>query len=478
MYLHPLIKLSGNTFYELLFMDSPGIVVVATNIANVSKLYVGVFFLIGVIYEFFKGNRYSDLVIRTIFASFLFAVFNPFLIKSVETSFIYSEQIFRSSAKDNRLLIGMKQAGALAEREIKKIGNGNKGKITLWQKLSIMAKVIVNDPISIVIWILIYIAFLFLKIVYSIMFYLLYVFLPVQALFFIPAPTSAGLQGAFRTYLTLVTTPLVLTVILILVGGSANFIGTGHTLTENLEGLVQLLVSSILLLMAPFFASTLFGSNGFQSAATRIIGIGSGMLTAASLLSKKKILSFPKTNFRPDSQTHHFNNSNGIERNRKNSTKQFQFAKKNKQHSEFFRNDLNEKIIGNKADLSPQETNPAQQIVKRRLIEKKARNFIRLSRGGNFDPQQFQREEKAKAVQLAQKNPQKNWINRNTYLETINELYDNSPPKNRPLAPLNKKINQFKRIQPRRLDEEGLRKPQRTLWKKRPFGAKPPRTHF
>lgn len=459
-------------FYELLLIENSQLKPITDQFYQISKSFMGVFFLIGVLYEFFTQNRYYPLVLRTILAGIILASQGTFLTTSIEKSFYYSEKVLLSKAKTNRLLIGLKRATRLAQRE--------KGPIGPWQKLAIMAKVIINDPISIILWIFIYLAFFLLKLIYSLLFYLLFIFLPVQALFFIPAPTMAGLQGAFKTYMKIITMPPVLAVILILIGNSASFIGRGSTLTQNLEGLVQLFVASILLLGSYYFSSILFSSSGFQASVKHIAGATMGILTTSTLASKFIKRSGTSSSANPANKNRfgfpRWPKKDQITPNDQNQQKEMNLnakSKKSKKSQSLPFGDFVSSFWPDKPPKKATQKLSSKPFSKEETLQKNAQRFIQLSRKGNIDPKQFSREEKIQAVRLANLDPQRNWIQKSVYLETVKDLnlFKNIKPKQ-----ANQKFN-YRPYPPNKMKKEGYeknhRKYQGKIERNRPLRSKP-----
>ena len=254
--MYNLSGLQGNVLYGLLFVESQEIKKIAEYVLESSKMFVTAVFVFSVMWEFFTHCNYKDLLLRTVLCLVIFTGYESFINNSLKISFTISEKIVTENNKNNPIIKGFKKSS---------------GK-SFWDKLLGIVHVPWNDVASVIIWLLVYLAFMFIKIIYSVTYSLLYIFIPIQALFFIFSPTSGTLKGVFRTYLTLLATPLVTAVILTVLGDGIDKININSefSLDDTLQGLVQLLLSAILILYAPTFASSLFDGRGVGAVSNKV----------------------------------------------------------------------------------------------------------------------------------------------------------------------------------------------------------------
>ena len=158
---------------------------------------------------------------------------------------------------------------------------------SFWDFLKKNVLVPMGDFVSVLIWFFIYLFFMILKITYSVTFYLLYIFLPIQALLSIFGPTSSSLKGALSSYFTLMLTPVVTVVILIILGEGASTVASikDFEFVESFKGLVQFLIAIVLLLFASSFASSLLDSTGVAQVSNRVNQKAAGAILMTSLNS-------------------------------------------------------------------------------------------------------------------------------------------------------------------------------------------------
>ena len=451
------LVLKGNIFYDLLFFNSPKIHDVAKQIIEISKLFVGVVFVASAIWEFFTENRYRELILRTLLCLIIFSTYEKFLAESIKASFVVSEKILIKNNKDNYLLNSFKRAKKVIKKDTTKTIKKKPQISDMWNILLVMNKVPVSDVVSVVIWILVYIIFVFLKILYTTTFYLLYVFISLQALFFIFSPTSATLKGALRTYLSLLITPLVITVILIILDNSMDQYTTGeNTFSESLKGLIQLLISGILLCFAPNFAASLLDGRGNIMVAGKIVQVVSAAIMTMGLRGiVSRVLGTPRMLL-----------DNGF-KNIKNIVRS-----KDKKNLSSLKNKSRLKDIQSKGEIDssskktrlnssqPQKkghTNPIQTEKRNKKLEKRAQKLIRKSHKKNINLNSFSSQEKSKAIELARSNPRANFIRKGIYFRILSEL--NSPPQQEESTSQKRRIR-IKRNITRRRPSEAIKKNQ------------------
>ena len=437
-----LLALKGNIFFELLFFGNPQIQQVAQYLVQTSKFFVGVFFVLSAIWEFFRENQYQELIFRTVFCLIVFSTYEVFLLQSIQTSFRVSQSILVMGSKDNYLVKSLEKAGYLAKKERgkQKKKTDSKNKIGLWEKLSHMSKALMDDGLSTLVWVATYMAFTLLGMIYTILFSLFYIFLPLQALFAIFAPLKASLAGAFRTYMTLVTTPMMMAVILIVLGGHldqmANF--SDYTFSQNLKGLIQLFLSGLLLLFSIPFAAAFFDGRGIGMASSKLAQVSVGALMTMGLGSvMNAILKTPKKLglqiFKKGSDTFHkmipFSQYLPGEQKlskekskRRPWEKEIPYQKRKQNPSPQDSDDKNKKFLVLKETPIKkvlQKIPYTPQRKEKQILEQRAKRLIELGKGGNIDLGQFSKKEKARAIEMARKNPEKNFMRKSVYYSAL-----------------------------------------------------------
>ena len=294
-----MIELKDNFIYEIFFVHSSASVKVAKYILESCKIFVVVVFTISAIWEFFTNCNYKDLILRTILCLILLSCYQLFLNKSIEHSFVFSNNLYKMSAAEDSRLVKVLKKWKKDEGNISKKDNYMD---RYWDFLKKNILVPVGDFVSVLIWFFIYLFFMILKITYSVTFYLLYIFLPIQALLSIFGPTSSSLRGALASYFTLMLTPVVTVVILIILGEGASTVASikDYEFVESFKGLVQFLIAIVLLLFASSFASSLLDSTGVGQVSNRINQKAAGAILMTSISS---VIDLTKNVFSKNGQT-------------------------------------------------------------------------------------------------------------------------------------------------------------------------------
>ena len=280
--------MSENILKNLLFLPNPGIANLAIHFQGLGMKFLSVFFLLGIILEFFTSWDFKSVLARTFAAALIISVFPAFITRGVETSFIISNTLIKRFSPNNPLVNGFKNSYQTVKKlkDIKKAAASFK----LWKALGIFAKTITTDTLATIAWLFIFLCFLLLKQLYSITYNLLFVFVGLSALLSILNISKNSLRGSIITLFWLYLTPLVVAVLLIIMGQSGEFtLNSDGSLANHFHGLLQLLVTAIFILLSPLFATALIAGTGLSSVGDSISKMGamSAFLGAQKLLTLK-----------------------------------------------------------------------------------------------------------------------------------------------------------------------------------------------
>jgi hypothetical protein len=276
--------MESNVIADLLFIQNPQAIRVSHYILECSQKFLGVFFLLGTILEFFADWNFSGVLKRLIFASVLLVTFESMLIKGVNLSFEISQTILKRFSPNNNLVKAMQKAKSEALNE-----KGQKS-ATIFGHLKALPNLLIDSATSITLYILKFLSFLLLKHLYSLVYFLLYSFFGLSALLSILNISQKSLEGSIKTLFWLYLTPLVLTITLILIDGIYNFKNPqGISVTENLENSLHLLVTCISLLMAPVFSTALIAGTGLGQVGDKIASMGA----MSALMMPQNFVTYP-----------------------------------------------------------------------------------------------------------------------------------------------------------------------------------------
>ena len=260
----------SNIMADLLFIENTSVASVARYINATCFKFVIAFLILGVIIELFSDCDFRGLIKRTFLALFVFATFEMFLVQGVNISFEFSSKIIKKFSPNNALVVGW-QKSLITARKMKAMDKIRDRKITFWDRMVVLAKTVYTDSLSFLTWVFTYVAFILLQNIYSLLYNLLYAFMGLAALLSILKWTAKSLVGAFNTYLVLLITPVVAAIIIILMGENVEFAVTSEgTIVTNIQALIQLCITAIVLLLSPVMASALLFGTGLHEVGNQI----------------------------------------------------------------------------------------------------------------------------------------------------------------------------------------------------------------
>lgn len=255
---------------DLLFISNPKVLGLTTYLNQTALLFILPAFYIGIISEYFTNFDFTSVSKRTVIAFFAIKLLTPIHVEAVDQSLEISSQLLRRYSPQNKFLTAYQQA---------KGDVGNAVKTGVWEKLTSIVKMLVNDPIVMIIFLLSYIAFFLLTQLYSLTHHLTIAMFGLCAVLSILPITSNSLKGAVKSSLWCMLMPFVVAIILCLIGDSDAFFKTySGGIVQNLESLIQLFIMTIILLLAPLITSKIMSDSGVSHMAENL-GQMAGMAT-------------------------------------------------------------------------------------------------------------------------------------------------------------------------------------------------------
>jgi hypothetical protein len=265
---------------DLLFISNPKVLGLCDYLNQSALLFILPAFYIGIISEFFTNFDFKSVAKRAVIAFLAIRLLTPIHIEAVDTSLKVSSELIKKYSPQNKFLTAYETA---------KGDNLEAGKKGVWKKLTSIVKILVDDPIIMIIFLFSYIAFFLLTQIYSLTYHLTIAMIGLCAVLSILPITSRSLVGAVRSSLWCIIMPFVVAIILCLIGDSDAFFKTySGGIVQNLESLIQLLIMTIILLLSPMITTKIMSESGVSHVADSI-GQMAGMATlfgGASLSSK------------------------------------------------------------------------------------------------------------------------------------------------------------------------------------------------
>ena len=270
-----------NTFLQdFLLLKSTNIDYVLQIVKGVSTPLLSLTFMLGAVFEKLGGQNFIGLFKRLIVALFLIS-FGPSILKSsVHLSFDISARILTSGNKTNPVVQLIERA-----RKLSRSANSTKSSAgliertknassELWESTAFVTKLLIDDGVSSVIFVISYTAILLLGQFYTIVFNFTYVSIPIIATLIVFPPTYSVANSISRTVSWVFLMPIFTMITILLLSSSFAFPENGvqEYYFTSFENLINFCIMALMLLLVPTIVS------GFLS--------GSGILTAAETFSK------------------------------------------------------------------------------------------------------------------------------------------------------------------------------------------------
>lgn len=265
---------------DLLLITNPKVLGLSNYLNQSALLFLLPAFYIGMIVEYFTNFDFKSVAKRSVIAFLAIKLLVPIHVEAVDTSLKISSELISRYSPQNKFLTAYQNA---------KGESINGVKVGVWGKLTSIVKIVVDDPIIMIIFLTSYVAFFLLTQLYSLTYHLAIALFGLCAVLSILPITSKSLTGAIKTSLWCITMPFVVVIVLALIGDSDAFFKTySGGIVQNLESLIQLLVMTIILLLTPMITTKIMSDSGVSGMAENIgqMAAMSTMIGGASIASK------------------------------------------------------------------------------------------------------------------------------------------------------------------------------------------------
>ena len=255
---------------SLLLITNPKVLGLSNYLNQAALSFILPAFYIGMISEYFTNFDFKSVAKRAAIAFLVIQLMTPIHVVAVETSLQISSELVRKYSPQNKFLSAYQSAK----------GETINGESTgVWGKLTSIVKMVVDDPIVMIIFLLSYVAFFLLTQLYSLTYHLTIAMIGLCAVLSILPITSRSLTGAVKTSLWCIIMPFVVAIVLCLIGDSDAFFKTySGGIVQNLESLIQLLIMTIILLLTPMITTKIMNDSGVSGMAESL-GHMAGMAT-------------------------------------------------------------------------------------------------------------------------------------------------------------------------------------------------------
>lgn len=257
--------MKANVIQDLLFLPNSEITYIARYIHDISLKFISAVFIINLVIEYFREWKFHLVLRQTLIALIAIYSFTTIHQKGVEYSFEGSSQLINKYSKNNHFIKNWTAATNTFGRNYKEKKEG------VWEKLVHKVKTITSDIVAFGIWSICVFFFMLLKQLYSFVYHFTLAFAPLCAVLSIFPISRNSLAGAIKSSMWCMLVPFLVATMLIVVGNAIEFrSGNEEYLVSNLEGLIQLGVSIVLILWTMVLAQKIIDGTGMSNVAAQI----------------------------------------------------------------------------------------------------------------------------------------------------------------------------------------------------------------
>jgi hypothetical protein len=256
---------------DRLIVDYSSLNSVSKILSNSQNEVLLVFFTIAILFEFFGEWNFFKVVKRIVVCFIVLVIFDPLLKGAINLSFEIS----------NSLIDKCKYTEFCTHYLT--VAKSNKMNVTLWSETVYLIKNFSSFWIHSLVSLIFKIAFIFTIQIYSLVYALITMTYPlICSLGILPMPGDRAFEGIFQTILWLFVSPIILSVIIVLLA-SVTDVGIGPKGEVGLEGLLHLMVISLFSLGSLFLSWILCKGEGVASFGAKVAQMGTTVLAMAGV---------------------------------------------------------------------------------------------------------------------------------------------------------------------------------------------------
>lgn len=244
---------------EMLLIEEPTIQILKDEIMKFSHWFVLPSFVIALCLEYFSDLKFGEVIKKLVLVLAFMSVFYSIHSEGVNLSFKASEEILRKVSPRNIFL----RSWAEVKVKTKEDASWN------WlQKFSIPN---INDLVGTALFILSKVFIWILKLIYSTVYHLTYVFAPITAILYFFPITRGSIAGTIQSSLWCMLMPIVLVSILAIVGNSIQVPAKDGALAIiSIDHIIWVFGVTLLMLMTPILTIGILRGGGVAMSGSAI----------------------------------------------------------------------------------------------------------------------------------------------------------------------------------------------------------------
>jgi hypothetical protein len=260
---------------NLLLIEEPSVFRLYQEMTQISMILIGPLFLLAVIFEFLGEMQFVEVLKKLFLISIFITFFYQLHTKAVDVSLRTASETLTRVSPDN----------IFTKRWTE--GRLKTPKDESWSWAKSFALPNVNEMIGTTLFVLAQVLLWILKLIYSTVYHLTYVFSGITGVLFFLGWTKDALKGTVQASIWCVLLPFVVIAILALVGNTLNdnVQGTGLAV-GSIDSLIWLFGITLLLITTPFMTLGMVKGDGVHA-------FGAKVATLTTLAAKNMALSYP-----------------------------------------------------------------------------------------------------------------------------------------------------------------------------------------
>lgn len=236
---------------EMLLIEEPTVSILKDELLNASRWFLIPSFAFALVLEFFGELQFTEVIKKLILVMVFMGAFYSIHKTGVELSFKASEEILKKVSPQNIFLRKWTEV---------KVKTKEDNSWNLIQKFSIPN---VNDLIGTTLFLLSKVFIWILKLIYSTVYHLTYIFAPITAILYFFPITRGSIAGTIQSSLWCMLMPIVLVSIFAIVGNSIQVPAhNGDLAIVSIDHILWLFGVTLLMLMTPVLTIGLLRGGG------------------------------------------------------------------------------------------------------------------------------------------------------------------------------------------------------------------------
>ncbi len=258
----------NNIIREMLLIEEPTVFKLYNEINQIVGYFVGPLFIVAILIEFFGQLDFGGVLKRLLIVMLVLSTFYGLHSKAVNLSLDVASKTLRKVSPKN-LFVKKWYEGKIKTKE-------KKG----WGYLESLAIPNLNDLLATAFFLLAKVFTWLLKLIFSSVYHLTYVFSGITALLYFFGWTNRSLIGSVQSSLWCIILPFVVVAILALVGNSINSRAiNGDLAIADIETILWLFGVTLILLLSPIITWSMVKGDGIAGAGSKMgsIAVSSGI---------------------------------------------------------------------------------------------------------------------------------------------------------------------------------------------------------